>query len=911
MAVWFDRPATTFAAAPFEATTSNPLAMGAAVVAITGQAAFSGSLAVLEEINRLRELFVGDVLLQGEFHRREAGVTNIYNEGEFLQYGRELLPTVAGTDIGIDLGDDAQPLEYALGLHSMNLHAAFLFEDRLRQMVRQIPELLGVLLDKELYAVDPNTATQDFVTRLVNDQIQQGFGQPSKLTRFVDDIERLQSTEGTVAREDMRTALIALAMDFHHHAADDSTGTLFRLESGAIHFDLSDINSDFLRGLPLLRDAASSTAIGSDPFLSGGLQYATQWHIQIGAGAMNWQASEQANDAAIGGTQDDVLRSGDGWDFLVGGDGADSLEGGSGSDTLLGGTGNDTLNGGAGSDWLYGGAGNDTYVIDGSAGDDVVIDQDGGLIRYQSQTLSGGRQTSPGAQEWRDDHGALYRLIDEGNAQHLRIVVGASTLTIRDWTPGHFGIELQDHEAPAEVPPPSNAIAGSPYGFDPVAAAYFQTVPAPAPGSNNLLFWGNAQANLVVGQGGHDVLYGQGGDDLLDGGEGYDDLYAGTGNDTLIGGGGLDVLFGEAGDDRLYAQGLATDLQVVADHTEGSESEGGQSTRGELLVGADGNDWVVGGNTSDLLFGNEGNDTLWGGAGDDVLHGDTAFVSGRLDWNMTRTYASDGSFSVSYTHIAYQGSLDPVGGNDVLHGGAGNDWMAGHGGQDQLSGGSGSDVLFGGGDSDWVVGGAGDDHLFGDNGSSTGDREGQDYGHDLLEGREGNDVLWGDAGDDVLLGGEGNDSLYGDSPGLAGVLQGADFLDGSAGNDLLVGHGGGDTLLGGDGDDYLVGDLQGNTLASSFHGNDSLDGGLGNDTLVGSGGNDHLEGGEGNDLLAGDNDLSHGTFGIESAYSGDDTLLGGTGNDTLLGGTGNDQLMGQSGNDRLFGHSGNDTMVSG
>jgi hypothetical protein len=27
----------------------------------------------------------------------------------------------------------------------MNLHAAFLFEDRLRQMVRQIPELLGVL----------------------------------------------------------------------------------------------------------------------------------------------------------------------------------------------------------------------------------------------------------------------------------------------------------------------------------------------------------------------------------------------------------------------------------------------------------------------------------------------------------------------------------------------------------------------------------------------------------------------------------------------------------------------------------------------------------------------------------------------------------------------------------------------
>lgn len=595
-------------------------------------------------------------------------------------------------------------------------------------------------------------------------------------------------------------------------------------------------------------------------------------------------------------------------DRLYGGAGNDSLNGLAGNDYLEGGTGNDSLSGGAGNDTLLGGAGQDTYVIDGSAGNDVVVDQDGGLIRYQSQTLSGGKQTSPGALEWKDAHGALYRVIDEGNARHLRIAIGASTLTIRDWTPGHFGIQLQDYEAPTVVTPPSNAIVGSPYSFDPIAAAYFQTVPAPAPGSTNLLYWGNAQANLLIGQGGHDILNGNGGNDLLDAGDGYDDLYGGAGNDTLIGGQGLDVLFGEAGDDRLHAQLLVTDLQVIAEHTEGSESEGGQSSRGELLVGGEGNDWVVGGSLSDLLFGNEGNDTLWGGAGDDVLHGDTSFVSGRLDWNMARTYASDGSFSVSYTHISFAGSLDPVGGNDVLHGGAGNDWLAGHGGQDQLFGGSGNDVLIGGGDSDWLVGGTGDDHLFGDSGSSTGNREGLDYGHDLLEGGQGNDVLRGDAGHDVLLGGEGNDSLYGDNSGIAGALHGTDYLDGGTGNDFLVGHGGNDTLLGGDGDDYLVGDQQGNALATSFHGDDSLYGGLGNDTLVGSGGNDHLEGGDGNDLLTGDDDL---TYAGEGVYSGNDTLLGGAGNDTLLGGAGNDYLMGQSGNDTVFGHSGNDTLVSG
>jgi dienelactone hydrolase len=53
--------------------------MAAAIVAITAQATFSGSAAVLDEINRVRQLLVGELLWQEEFDRREAAVTNIYN----------------------------------------------------------------------------------------------------------------------------------------------------------------------------------------------------------------------------------------------------------------------------------------------------------------------------------------------------------------------------------------------------------------------------------------------------------------------------------------------------------------------------------------------------------------------------------------------------------------------------------------------------------------------------------------------------------------------------------------------------------------------------------------------------------------------------------------------------------------
>ena len=77
-------------------------------------------------------------------------------------------------------------------------------------------------------------------------------------------------------------------------------------------------------------------------------------------------------------------------------------------------------------------------------------------------------------------------------------------------------------------------------------------------------------------------------------------------------------------------------------------------------------------------------------------------------------------------------------GDDVLTGGAGNDFIIGL---------KGDDVLEGGGGKDKLIGGRGDDQL--DGGS----------GNDLLVGGKGEDVLTGGSGSDIVKGGRGDDRL--------------------------------------------------------------------------------------------------------------------------------------------------------
>ncbi|WP_291142390.1 putative Ig domain-containing protein [Hydrogenophaga sp.] len=824
MAVWYDKPATTFAAAPFEVNATNPLSIAAAIAAATTQSAGSASLAVLEEVNRLRELVDGELFLQGEFERREAGVTNIYNEGEFLQYGRVFLPTVVGQDVGIDLSDEAMPVELALGLHSMNLHLAFLLNDQLRQLVKSMPELLPALLDTDLYAADPNSSTRDLITSLVNDQIQQGFGNASALSRFTEDLSLLQEGEGASAEPEVRKALVALAMDFHYHAPIDNEVGLFGMQAGALHFDLADIASDSLKGLSPLRDAVSSTAVGGDPFQTAVLNQGGAWHIQRGAGSMNWAESQLANDVALGGSGSDFLRGGGGWDHLIGGGGNDWLDGGALGDVLLGGDGADTLIGGAGDDTLLGGEGTDEYRFDLASGMDTVLDADGlGRLVFDGQVLDAqtvivrvGDGGEGGDGVWASADGRLvFSLVDEG----LRIVqrgsdsgaqapgAPAAAVVIQGWVDGALGIRLPT--APLTPPQtlPDDVFrlhgdqvldSGAPlYAEGMVASDGSWIHGSPVPDRDDVYRAGSLQSAAGVyadrqridydGRGGNDVVVGYALDDTLAGGSGDDVILGGAGSDRIDGGSGNDFIMSALSARLTGDYGTLAQNGIVATPWIGSEVNGvpawaiardaqGHWVSSNLLVddlrlsGGAYQAWTDDATAADTVSGGAGDDTIWGGIG-----------------------------------------------NDVLDGGADSDQVCGLGGNDLLFGGSGNDELYGDANPhaayllrpvDFSLSATLQVHT-----SQMVDaaQEGNDFidggaGHDRIHGDGGNDTLLGGSGNDTVLGGEGNDTVLGgdDADQLWGEA-GNDWLDGQAGADFLFGEDGADTLVSADGADYLDG----------------------------------------------------------------------------------------------------------
>ena len=250
-----------------------------------------------------------------------------------------------------------------------------------------------------------------------------------------------------------------------------------------------------------------------------------------------------------------------------------------------------------------------------------------------------------------------------------------------------------------------------------------------------------------------------------------------------------------------------------------------------------------------LHFGK--NNLLIGGAEDDIVFGDP-YTTGNFEG-----IPEIGGFLQS-----------GKGGNDLIHGLGGFDFLVGDAAEIAGTGRGGDDVLFGGVEDDTVIGDA--------------DVNIRDHGR---------------GGNDWLDGGDGNDSMYGDVFGQLDddACGGNDFLQGAAGNDsiqgdglLLVGRsrGGDDTVLGGAGRDGLFGD--GTLFDHARGGNDYVDGGSDNDGVYGDdfriinharGGNDIVIGGAGDDQsVAGD-----GIVVQEFAVCGDDVVIGGTGNDRLYG----------------------------
>lgn len=233
-----------------------------------------------------------------------------------------------------------------------------------------------------------------------------------------------------------------------------------------------------------------------------------------------------------------------------------------------------------------------------------------------------------------------------------------------------------------------------------------------------------------------------------------------------------------------------------------------------------------------------------------------------------------------------------------------SDWTRNHGLEVSLNSGSGSDggnyLVFGEAGIDYMSGSYGSDILVSasESGSNTTNiRAGT--GKEYIIGGNGNDTIFGGEGGNTIYSGDGNATIQ-----LAGGVSETSTVYGGAGSDTINGGAGIDVIYTGDG-----GITSAATMAYAGIGTSTIYGGAGVDQIYGGSGSDTLFAGTGTSTLTG------GT-GAEVMYSstGNAILIAGTGNDTLYGGSGTDLLQG---NNKIYSQtmfvagSGNETIIGG
>ncbi|HEX5277972.1 MAG TPA: calcium-binding protein [Fluviicoccus sp.] len=367
-------------------------------------------------------------------------------------------------------------------------------------------------------------------------------------------------------------------------------------------------------------------------------------------------------------------------------------------------------------------------------------------------------------------------------------------------------------------------------------------------GSGNDILQGNySRRNVLVGGHGNDVLRGGSDDDIFffESGFGFDQIEASPdsmGDDKLrfamqegqvlqVDGGNTRIsLYQDAGLSELrgqvsllntamgtqhylvQAEGLSINIDHLLNQTQpvpmlsvrkGTFTDdmltAASPEESAVLIGMNGNDWLLGGNQGDTLLGGNGNDILIGGGGDDRLvfsghFGQDMVMAGYspegggqdvLEFDLGASeglvmsrLSNDLRISVYY---GYPGSPDDsVTVQDYFSAapGAPKYALSVQGAQINLdpSGleyGGPVKILAGTGTSDYLVSNYDDIALLGNEGNDTlvGGQRGE-----TLVGGLGNDKLYGEDGDDVLYGGYGEDSLCGGAGNDRYVFTGMDVI---------------------------------------------------------------------------------------------------------------------------------------
>ena len=595
----------------------------------------------------------------------------------------------------------------------------------------------------------------------------------------------------------------------------------------------------------------------------------------------------------------------------TGGNGNNTFTGTIHNDTLEGNDGNDTLSGGVGNDRLVGGAGVDT-LTGGSGADQFVF-----------ENLSDAGFTTDRITDFDANDAILF-----GDEQFIRndpdFVVDFIGTAAFSGSVNEVRYEFQSTTTLIEID--SNGDGGADHRIR-ITNGNFDLL---ANGTNNTLRMDAAVGETTAF---NDTVLGTSADDTLEGGVGNDILSGFTGNDILRGGNGDDRLAGGLGDDFLRGGNgfdTATIEGFVAGNFTVTNTTVTNATNGEVdtLNGIErldfqyrlsmmNNDRFDASAVTDFqvrIFGGTGNDLIIGGAQDDFFQGDTGFDtltgglgSDQFDFDFVEEISGRGDTITDFSDLDVINLLTFEPGTTLIW--RGEAAFTGTAGEYRYVRTNGETLI----EFDTTGSGTADGLIT----LSSGEYElSQLLGPgapnlQMISGgttaNAGNNRLHGQDGvNDILNGLDGDDTVNG--------FGGDDNLSGGNGNDILNGADGLDTLRGGNGDDRLIGGA----------GEDFLSGGSGNDTLIGGSQNDVLAGNSGNDVLFGGNgaDTLNGGGGVDvlRGENGGDTLLGNAGRDILFGGTGSDdlfgnrdsdQLYGEEGNDELFGGGGGDTLVGG
>ncbi|WP_194790361.1 peroxidase family protein [Pseudomonas sp. UFMG81] len=191
-------------------------------------------------------------------------------------------------------------------------------------------------------------------------------------------------------------------------------------------------------------------------------------------------------------------------------------------------------------------------------------------------------------------------------------------------------------------------------------------------GEDHVVLGGTAGDDIIIAGEGDDTVYGDGGNDRLEGG---------AGNDAVLGGAGDDIITDAFGDNRL--EGNAGNDVIIA---------GSMLAAGNLILGGDGQDFIV--TTEDIT-------TTFGGKGDDFILGAKTNLppTGNEGDDWIEKGTQDGAPGDNFAPLL----TDDVIGNDIFVGGGGFDEMIGEGGDDIFVGSDAQDKMDGMSGFDWVT----------------------------------------------------------------------------------------------------------------------------------------------------------------------------------------------------------------